>query len=88
MKITDLLNFTAFQGAEIVDYETHETIIDYEKEIEDVHSIQLNEEVEYLGTEYKYAASHRWLTVYIITKEKKSTDCSKELREYYEERMK
>jgi hypothetical protein len=67
MKIKDLLNFSAFQGAEIVDYETHETIIDDEKEIEDIHSIQLNEEVDYLNAEYKYAALHRWLTVYITT---------------------
>jgi hypothetical protein len=65
MKIKDLLNFTAFQGAEIVDYET---IIDYEKEIEDVHSIQLNEEVETMD---KYFALHRWLTVYLIVKEEK-----------------
>ena len=69
MKIKDLLNFSAFQGAEIVDYETHETIIDYEKEIEDIHSIQINEEVDYLNAERKYAALHRWLIVYITTKE-------------------
>lgn len=71
MKIKDLLNFSAFQGAEIVDYETHETIIDQEKEIEDIHSIQLNEEVDYLNAECKYAALHRWLTVFLIVKEEK-----------------
>lgn len=69
MKIKDLLNFSAFQGAEIVDYETHETIIDQEKEIEDIRSIRINEKVEYLGIDYKYAALHRWLTVYLILKE-------------------
>ena len=34
MKIKELLNFSVFQDAEFVDYETHETIIDQEKEIE------------------------------------------------------
>lgn len=69
MKIKDLLNFSAFQDAEFVDYETHELIIDQEKEIEDIHSIQINENVEYIGTDYKYAALHHWLTVYLILKE-------------------
>lgn len=66
MKIKDLLNFSAFQGAEFKDYKTYERIIDQEKEIEDIHSIQINEEVE---TMYKYFALHRWLTVYLILKE-------------------
>lgn len=71
MKIKDLLIFSAFQGADFVDYETHETIIDQEKEIEDIHSIQINEKVEYIGSEYKYAALRRWLTIYVILKEEK-----------------
>lgn len=66
MKIKDLLNFSAFQGAEFKDYKTYEKIIDQEKEIEDIHSIQINEEVEKM---YKYFALHRWLTVYLILKE-------------------
>lgn len=66
MKIKDLLNFSAFQGAEFVDYKTYEKIIDQEKEIEDIHSIQINEEVEKM---HKYFALHRWLTVYLILKE-------------------
>lgn len=74
MKIKDLLKFSVFQEAEFVDYETHGTIVDYEKEIEDIHSIQINEKVEYLGTVYKYAALHRWLTVYLIVKE--GTKCT------------
>ena len=69
MRIKDLLNFSAFQGADFVDYKTYERIIDQEKEIEDIHSIQINEEVEYMGSEYKYPALHRWLTVYLILKE-------------------
>ena len=69
MKIKDLLNFSAFQDAEFVDYETHELIIDQENEIEDIHSIQINENVVYIGTDYKYAALHHWLTVYLILKE-------------------
>lgn len=69
MKIKDLLNFYAFQGAEFVDYTTYERIIDQEKEIEDIHSIQINEEVERMGSEHKYYALHRWLTVYLILKE-------------------
>ncbi len=69
MKIKDLLNFYAFQGAEFVDYTTYEKIIDQEKEIEDIHSIQINEEVEHMGSEHKYYALHRWLTVYLILKE-------------------
>ena len=71
MKIKDLLNFYAFQDADFVDYTTHERIIDQEKEIEDIHSIQINEEVEYIGSEYKYYALHRWLTVYLILKEER-----------------
>lgn len=71
MKIKDLLNFSAFQDAEFVDYETHELIIDQEKEIEDIHSIQINEKVEYLGKEYKYAALRHWLTINLIVKENK-----------------
>lgn len=69
MRIKDLLNFSAFQGADFVDYKTYERIITQEKEIEDIHSIQINEEVEYMGSEYKYPALHRWLTVYLILKE-------------------
>lgn len=69
MKIKDLLNFSAFQGSDFIDYKTFERIIDKEKEIEDIHSIQINENVEYIGTDYKYAALHRWLTVYLILKE-------------------
>ena len=69
MKIKDLLNFYAFQSAEFVDYTTYERIIDQEKEIEDIHSIQINEEVEYMGSEYKFPVLHRWLTVYLILKE-------------------
>ena len=69
MKIKDLLNFYAFQGAEFVDYTTYERIIDQEKEIEDIHSIQINEGVEYMGSEYKFPALHRWLTAYLILKE-------------------
>lgn len=66
MKIKDLLNFSAFQGAEFKDYKTYEKVIDQEKEIEDIHSIQINEEVEKMD---KYFALHRWLTVYLILKE-------------------
>ena len=69
MRIKDLLNFSAFQGADFVDYKTYERIITQEKEIEDIHSIQINEEVEYMGSEYKYPALHRWFTVYLILKE-------------------
>lgn len=69
MKIKDLLNFSAFQGSDFIDYKTFERIIDKEKEIEDIHSIQINENVEYIDTDYKYAALHRWLTVYLILKE-------------------
>lgn len=69
MRIKDLLNFSAFQGADFVDYKTYERIITQEKEIEDIHSIQINEEVEYMDSEYKYPALHRWLTVYLILKE-------------------
>lgn len=69
MKIKDLLNFSAFQGAEFKDYKTYEKIIDQEKEIEDIYSIQINEKVEYVGTEYKYPALHLWITVYLILKE-------------------
>lgn len=89
MKIKDLLNFSAFQDAEIVDYETHVTIIDREKEIKDIHSIRLNEEVEYLGTDHKHAALHRWLTIYLSLEEGgKSLDIYRDLREYYEEGLK
>lgn len=66
MKIKDLLNFSAFQGADFVDYKMYERIIDQEKEIEDIVSIQINEEVEKMD---KYFALHRWLTVYLILKE-------------------
>lgn len=66
MKIKDLLNFSAFQGSDFIDYKTFERIIDKEKEIEDIHSIQINEKVEKFD---KYAALHRWLTVYLILKE-------------------
>lgn len=66
MKIKDLLNFYAFQGAEFKDYKTYEKIINQEKEIEDIHSIQINEEIEKMD---KYFALHRWLTVYLILKE-------------------
>lgn len=69
MKIKDLLNFYVFQDADFVDYTTHERIIDQEKEIEDIHSIQINEEVEHMGSEHKYLALHHWLTVYLILKE-------------------
>lgn len=74
MKIKDLFNFSAFQGAEFIDYVSYERIIDQEKEIEDIHSIQLNEEVEYMGSEYKYPALHRWLTVYLFLKEEKKDE--------------
>lgn len=66
MKIKDLISFNAFMGAEFKDYKTFERIIDKEKEIEDIHSIQINEKVEKFD---KYAALHRWLTVYLILKE-------------------
>lgn len=69
MKIKDLHKFCAFQGADFVDYVTHENVYDEEKEIEDIHSIQINEKVEYLGTDYKYATLHHWLSVYLIVKE-------------------
>lgn len=69
MKIKDLLSFHAFQNADFVDYVTHENIYDEEKEIEDIHTIQINEKVEYIGAECKYAALHHWLTVYLIIKE-------------------
>lgn len=69
MKIKELLSFYAFQGADFVDYVTHEYIYDIEKEIEDIHSIQINEKVEYIGTDYKYAALRHWLTVNLIVKE-------------------
>lgn len=88
MKIKDLLKFSVFRGADFVDYKTHETIIDQEKEIEDIHSIQINEEVKCMGfehNEHKYFALHRWLTVYLILKDEKSLDALKELRDYYEE---
>lgn len=85
MKIKDLLKFSAFQGADFVDYKTHETLIDQEKEIEDIHSILINEEVECRNSKHSYFASHRWLTVYLILKDEKSLDALKELRDYYEE---
>lgn len=66
MKIKDLLSFSAFRGANFIDYKTYESIINQEKEIEDIHSIQINEEVEFMGSEYKYPALRRWLTVYLI----------------------
>lgn len=69
MKIKDLRKFFVFQNAEFVDYETHEGIYDEEKEIEDIHSIHINEKVEYIGADYKYGALCRWLTVYLILKE-------------------
>lgn len=65
MKIKDLLNFSAFQGADFVDYVTHESVYDIEKEIEDIHSIQINEKVEYIGNGFKFATVHHWLTVYL-----------------------
>lgn len=64
MKIKDLIEFRAFQGAEFVDYTTHEKIIDQEKEIKDIHSIHIN--VEMMN---KYLAPHHWLTVFLILKE-------------------
>ena len=85
MKIKDLLNFHAFQGADFVDYKTHETVIDQEKEIEDIHSIQINEEVNCVGSEHKYFVPYHWLTIYLILKDEKSLDALKELRDYYEE---
>lgn len=69
MKIKDLLNFHAFQGAEFKDYVTCERIIDQEKEIKDIHSIQINEKVEYLRPECKYSVLDHWLTVYLILEE-------------------
>lgn len=66
MKIKDLISFNAFIGAEFKDYKTRETIIDQEKEIEDIYEIQIAEEVEHYE---KYCALHRWLIVYLILKE-------------------
>lgn len=69
MKIKDLLTFYAFQDCKFIDYETHETIYDQEKEIEDIREIEINEEVEKIDNQCYYCALHRWLTVYLVLKE-------------------
>lgn len=69
MKIKDLHNFYAFQGADFIDYKTNEPIYDQEKEIEDIHHIQINEEVEKICGLHEYLALHHWLTVFLTLKE-------------------
>ena len=68
MKIKDLMEVHAFRGAEFIDYSTHEKILDQEKEIEDIHSIFINEEVMNMN---KYFFPHHWLTVFVTLKEEK-----------------
>lgn len=68
MKIKDLIKFHAFRGAEFIDFITQDIVIDEEKEIEDIHEIQLAEKIEQYG---EYRALHRWIIVYLILKEEK-----------------
>lgn len=74
MKIKDLLTFYAFKDCTFIDYKTHETIYDYEKEIEDINEIKINEEVEKIDNQCYYLAFHRWLTVYLVLKEDETNE--------------
>lgn len=66
MKIKDLIEFRLFQGAKFIDYRTDEIITNQEKEIEDIHCIGMNEQIEKID---KYFYPRHSLIVYLTLKE-------------------
>ena len=66
MKIKDLIEFRLFRGAKFIDYRTDEIITNQEKEIEDIYSIEMSEQIEMID---KYFYTRHYLTVYLTLKE-------------------